>query len=140
MLRLRTDVVKEVVTSYFTQENELEKRRIESTVLQIIAAIYAPPRSVTPIDVEKLLECVKETKTTIDTKEREMKLKSVNITEKGVNPYPISCQSPFRADTQSPIPVRLVRNESNEIVMTLPIPILRPTPRRAPTPLNPDIK
>jgi len=140
MLRLRTDVVKEVVTSYFTQESELEKRRIESTVLQIIAAIYAPPRSVTPIDVEKLLECVKETKTTIDTKEREMKLKSVNITERGVNPYPISCQSPFRADTQSPIPVRLVRNEWNEIVMTSPVPILRPTPRRAPTPLNPDIK
>lgn len=140
MLRVRTDVVKEVVSSYFAYETELEKRNLESRVLQILAVIYSPPRSATPIDVDKLLKAVTMAKTNIDVKEAEMKVKSVNIGERKADPYPVCCQSPFRLDCQSPIPARLARNEFNDVVMTSPLPILRPTPRRAPTPLNPDNK
>ena len=140
MLRVRSDVVKEVVSSYFSDHTELEKRNLESRVLQILAVIYSPPRSATPVDMDKLLKAVSMAKTNIDVKETEMKLKSTNIAEKRVDPYPVCCQSPFRIDCQSPIPLRLARNEFNEVVMTSPLPILRPTPRRARTPLNPDNK
>ena len=141
MLRVRTDIVKEVVSTHFIEQTELEKRNLESRVLQILAVIYSPPRSATPVDVDKLLKAVTIAKNSIDTKETELKLKSTHIAEKtGMAPYPVCCQSPFRADCQSPIPLRLTRNEFNEVVMTEPIPLLRPTPRRARTPLNPDNK
>jgi hypothetical protein len=143
MLRVRTEVVKEVVATHFgTHETELEKRRLESTVLQILAAIYAPPRSVTPIDVDKLLICVKEAKENIDVKEAERKIVSMNIKESEPHhPYPVFCHSPLRQECRSPIPGRcLVRNDTNDIIMERSMPLLRPTPRRAPTPLNPDMK
>ena len=157
MLRVRTEIVKEIVSTHFgTHETELEKRRLESTVLQILAAIYAPPRSVTPVDVDKLLRCVKEAKEKIDVKEAEHKIASMNMKESDSHhphhphhlhhPYPVFCHSPLRQECRSPIPARLVRNEANDIIMESmasmesPMSLLRPTPRRAPTPLNPDMQ
>ena len=128
MLRKRTEIVREVVQSKFNYESELDKRRIESVTLQILATIYAPPRTATPIDINALFECVRQSKSRID------QLDQLN---------PKSCQASESPESQqcegrgnSPIPIQLYRDFENNIVTTASedseCRLIRPIPRRAP--------
>jgi len=128
MLRKRTEIVREVVQAQFKHESELDKRRIESVTLQILATIYAPPRTATPIDINALFECVRQSKSRIDQLDQ---------------PGPKSCQASESPESQqcerrgnSPIPIHLYRDFENNIVTTASedpeCRLIRPIPRRAP--------
>jgi len=71
-LSLRTEVVKELVQNEFPQlmGQDLEIRRMECTLLQILAPIYAPPRSATPIDAEHVFRVALQAKHAIDAREQ----------------------------------------------------------------------
>lgn len=99
----------------------------------MLAVLYSPPRTTSPIDMDRLLECVKNCKDKIDAKEESLRMAG--------DPYPISqlsiSDSPASRpnstmSTPSPIPIRLTKNEQNELIMLDPHPafVHRPTPRR----------
>ena len=68
-LSMRCEIVKAVVENEFAQLPDLERRRMETTVLQILAPIYAPPRSATPVAVELIFRVALDAKRQIDEKE-----------------------------------------------------------------------
>ena len=115
--------------------SEIEKRHIELTILQILAPIYAPPRSSTPVEVDVLLDCVKRSKLLIDEKETELKLQRPVPTQMPTpvptfpsQPYPVGESRP---DFQSPIPHRISPPTFHDKhTGTLFAQIHRPTPQR----------
>lgn len=133
MLRARTEIVREVVGERFLTMSEIEKRHIELTILQILAPIYAPPRSSTPVEVDVLLDCVKRSKVLIDEKETELKLQRPAPTPIPVSvfpsePYPVGESRP---DFQSPIPHRISPlTFHDKHTGTLFAQLHRPTPQR----------
>lgn len=68
-LSMRCDIVKAMVEKEFAHLPDLERRRMETTILQILAPIYAPPRSATPVAVEHIFRVALDAKQSIDAKE-----------------------------------------------------------------------
>ena len=75
-LSLRCEVVKSVVTKEFNFLSELEKRRMETIILQILAPIYAPTRGAIDIDAEWIFRVALTAKRTIDEHE-ESRIKAI---------------------------------------------------------------
>jgi hypothetical protein len=129
MLKKRTEIVRRITADNFEKETETDKRRIESVVLQMLAPIYAPPRTSTPIDINVLLNAVKRCKEEIDEVERDARHGN-DVTKTGADEYYPSSDSPY--------PICIEKNIQNDIVvvnqhhMTT---LLRPTPRKAVFPI-----
>lgn len=70
-LSMRCEIVKALVQKNFSHLPDLEQRRMETTILQILAPIYAPPRSATPVPVESIFSVALEAKNSIDDREKE---------------------------------------------------------------------
>lgn len=68
-LSMRCDIVKDIVERELATLPELERRRLETTVLQILAPIYAPPRSKTPVAAEQIFRMALDAKRVIDERE-----------------------------------------------------------------------
>ena len=66
---MRCEIVKALVEKEFAHLPDFERRRMETTILQILAPIYAPPRSATPVAVENVFRVALEAKQTIDARE-----------------------------------------------------------------------
>ena len=135
MLRQRTEIVKNLIGASFEQSTELEKRRLESMCLQILAVLYAPPRTTTPVDMDNLLDCVKASKAQIDKLEARKTLDAYPICQLNISDTdsrPPSAEFNVVNARCSPIPLRLTRDGNNDIVMEEMHPtfVHRPTPRR----------
>ena len=68
-LSLRCDIVKALVEKEFASLPDLERRRMETTILQILAPIYAPPRSATPVAADVVFRVALDAKNRIDERE-----------------------------------------------------------------------
>lgn len=129
MLKKRTEIVRRITADNFGKESETDKRRLESVVLQILAPIYAPPRTSTPIDINLLLDTVKRCKEEIDEVERDAK-NGNDVLKTGAGEYYPSSDSPY--------PICIEKNLQNDIVVvTEPCTtkLLRPTPRKPASPI-----
>ena len=67
---LRTDVVKALVKHECSDLTEVEQRRLEMTVLQVLAPIYAPQHVATTVDKSLIFRIAIAAMATIDERER----------------------------------------------------------------------
>ena len=75
-LSMRCEIVKGIVETEFSTLPEFERRRMETTILQMLAPIYAPPRSATPIAADVVFRVALDAKNRIDERERTYKLEN----------------------------------------------------------------
>lgn len=68
-MRVRSEIVRQICELEFGQLSELERRRMENTLLQILAPLYAPPRSTTPIAADSVFHAALQAKNEIDRQE-----------------------------------------------------------------------
>lgn len=90
-LSMRTDVVKSFVEREFASLPEFEQRRMQTTILQILAPIYAPPRSATPVDAQEVFRVALAAKREID--EREMQRERENMPPKLLRPVAVRAEA-----------------------------------------------